>query len=214
MGAAKTPPGPSLYPNCGGLDAYKRHLTEGTATCAACREAARVGEAAYRKYRYLHGPRKVSPVGTRRRVQALVAIGHTMKDLAAALDPPISDTALQKVMKREFVYREKAAQIAALYDQLWETPGGSVKSRRRALKFGWLPPMAWDDERLDDPDYVPLEQVLRDWDEALAIHREWVKAERKRLARAARTAEQIERDRAAKRGRRQRPELAAQTQAA
>lgn len=34
-----TEPGPSIYPNCGTTDGYRRHQKHGTTTCAGCRSA-------------------------------------------------------------------------------------------------------------------------------------------------------------------------------
>lgn len=185
------PPGPALYPECGGLTGYKKHTELGTVTCARCREAARVGEARYRKDRYLYGPRKVPALGARRRVQALAAIGWTFGELGARLTPPVTSEAIGKLLKHDVTYRDKAEQIARLYDELWDQPRagtqGAARSRNRALRDGWLPPMAWDDDRLDDPAYVPLDQVLRDWDAALVEHRD-------RCKRAARSARRKDSD--------------------
>lgn len=192
------PPGPSLYPECGGLTGYKRHTIEGTTTCALCREAARVGEARYRKQRYLYGPRKISSLGARRRVQALHAIGWTFGEIGARMSPPITSEAVGKLIRFDTTYRDKAEQIARVYDQLWNTPGPSVKARNRAARDGWLRAQDWDDDLIDDPDYVPLEQILRDWDEALESQKVLTRRYRYR------TAEQIERDRATSRARKAR----------
>lgn len=213
------PPGPSLYPECGGMTGYKRHTDEGTVTCAACREAARVGEARYRKERYLYGPRKIPALGSRRRVQALHAIGWTFGEIGARMSPPITSEAVAKLIHRDLTYRDKANQIAAIYDALWDRPRsgtqGATRARNRSAKDGWLPPMAWDDERMDDPDYVPLEKVLRDWDEALAIEKTLQKTlDRRRWRRSQRTPEQIERDRASARARKARYRARTREQAA
>lgn len=205
MSGRYAPPGPSLYPECGSLTGYKRHTQEGTVSCARCREAARLGEARYRKHRYLYGPRKISALGARRRVQALAAIGWTYREIGERMTPPISSEAVGKLIRFDTTYRDKAEQIARVYDELWNTPGTSVKTRRRAEASGWFPPMDWDDDRLDDPDYVPLAQVLRDWAEALEI-------ERKRQR--PRTPEQAERDRVMSRLRKQRYRERAREQAA
>jgi hypothetical protein len=50
-----------------------------------------------------------------------------------------------------------AAAVAALYDQVWDVPGGFAEAAAYANARGWAPPMAWDDNPgdphfIDDPD--------------------------------------------------------------
>jgi hypothetical protein len=84
--------------------------------------------------------------------------------------------------------------VRVVYDRMSMTPGTSAYARNRAERQGWLPPLAWDDEMIEDPDYVPAEQVLRDWELAAGMHREWIKNAQKKAARAARTAEERQRE--------------------
>lgn len=92
--------------------------------------------------------------GTTRRLQALVAIGHTQSALARRLDV-VETNATALFFGRRQVTAGRARQVAALYDQLSMTPGESERARRRAERLGWLPPLAWDDDTLDDPTAVP-----------------------------------------------------------
>jgi DNA-directed RNA polymerase specialized sigma24 family protein len=53
------------------------------------------------------------------------------------------------------VHRDTAAKVRALYNELSMTPGPSPRSRRLAKAKGWPPPLAFDDETIDDPDVQP-----------------------------------------------------------
>jgi hypothetical protein len=56
---------------------------------------------------------------------------------------------------RKLITKRKHDAIARVYDALWNQPGPSDKGRRRAAKLGYAPPVAWDDETIDDPAAVP-----------------------------------------------------------
>lgn len=183
-----SPPGPSLYPECGtpGRAGTDRHRREGTPSCQPCRNSAAASARRYRSLRRRLGHRRIDATGTRRRLRALAALGWPMRDLSVELG--WEPTRAQKLTAAGHVWADTAADVRLLYDRLSMTPGPSLKTRRRAEAAGWLPPLAWDDDCLDDPGYVPAEQVLRDWEEALALHRRWLAAGRKREQRAAAAA--------------------------
>jgi hypothetical protein len=42
-----------------------------------------------------------------------------------------------------------------LFNELQLTPGSCERARRRAKKLGWAPPLAWDEDAIDDPDARP-----------------------------------------------------------
>ncbi|MFC4333883.1 helix-turn-helix domain-containing protein [Salininema proteolyticum] len=101
----------------------------------------------------------VDVTGTRRRLQALVAIGWSQARLAVRLDMHLSS--LSRIMNvRHTVTASTARAVRSLYDQLWSTPPPQVewrdkiaasRSRNVAAARGWAPPMAWDDDEIDDP---------------------------------------------------------------
>ena len=107
--------------------------------------------------------RYTDATGTRRRLQALVAVGHAFAVIGRRLGMP--SPTLQHIAhgRRPVVQRTTEAKVRALYDELWDAPAptggypGSVaqKARRLAVKHGWVPPMAWDDDEIDDPAAVP-----------------------------------------------------------
>lgn len=127
-------------------DAYK-------CRCPDAREAHRI----YRK-RIRHGritPGPVSTIGSSRRLQALSAIGWTLDDLVPHCG--LTRDTLRRIRSRiqTQMYRSTAARIRELYDELSGTVGPSQIARDRARAAGWAPPLAWDDDTIDDPDAQP-----------------------------------------------------------
>jgi transcriptional regulator with XRE-family HTH domain len=120
------------------------------------------------RVRFEPGPTDiVDSTGATRRLEALMAIGWWRKVLAPAIGIP--DTALDKVIRGQPVWRRTVEQIAAAYEQLWDTPPDcptpelKVQLRRqldRARKHGYAPPMAWDDTAIDNPRARPRGVVL------------------------------------------------------
>ena len=85
----------------------------------------------------------VDATGSRRRLQALAAIGWPSRDLADRLGHRDHSTVLDVQTGRiRTVRRRTAAAIAGVYDSLWDAPGPSQRVRRHAADRGWLVPMA------------------------------------------------------------------------
>lgn len=108
----------------------------------------------------LGGNTLVDGAGTRRRLQALVAVGWAQARVAERLG--IERTNLNKMLlgKDKPVYALTARAARALYEELWDTPppeGGhrekisASRARNYARERGWLPPAAWDDDLIDLP---------------------------------------------------------------
>lgn len=105
---------------------------------------------------------RVDSTGTKRRLQALVAIGWSIEKLAAASG--IDRQRLDGAMRGRQVLLDTKTRVIALYDELWDQrpPEGdhrariaAERSRNRARANGWLPPAAWDDDTIDDPSSGP-----------------------------------------------------------
>lgn len=97
---------------------------------------------------------RVNIIGTARRLQALVAIGYTQSDLAARIGvTPANSTNL--FHGNGTVRAATADRIAAIYDDLAMKPGPSATARARAKKLGWAPPLAWEDDEIDNPAAEP-----------------------------------------------------------
>lgn len=95
----------------------------------------------------------VARAGTRRRLQALGAIGWRQEDIAARLS--ITTAAIRSLMRHDGqVCATSAAKVADAYDAMWRNPptgASSDRRRRRATTLGWASPLAWDDDTIDDP---------------------------------------------------------------
>jgi hypothetical protein len=103
-------------------------------------------------------------IGARRRLQALIALGHPAASLAHRLR--IAPRRVSSV-----VYGTTAtvtpclhAAVCDLYDQLWDVPPpertfaerkAAAAARALAASRGWPTPMGMDDDRIDEPAYRP-----------------------------------------------------------
>jgi hypothetical protein len=123
--------------------------------CPEAKEAWRIYKKRIREGR--HTPAMIPAVGTARRLQALVAAGYTWKHLADYLGFTKNRAAYLGMTTEGQVYRETADRVAKLYDRLSLTPGPSSYARTVAVRHGFRPPLAWDDEALDDPNGKPYD---------------------------------------------------------
>lgn len=99
----------------------------------------------------------VPNIGGRRRLQALMAMGWRHQDLAPLLGLNTSNIVHQP---GEWFTKSRHDAIKELYDRLWDKRGpASLVSLNRIAKAGYAPPLAWDDESIDDPKAVPATAV-------------------------------------------------------
>lgn len=91
----------------------------------------------------------VSAGPTARRVQALVAMGYPMRQLAKRLGITQQNFHLHTYDDSHTVYAATARKVADLYDELSmlvPAPGQpTTRARNYAARHGWPPPLAWDD---------------------------------------------------------------------
>jgi hypothetical protein len=145
-------------PRCGTELGYQDHLREGSPKCTPCRQAHSATRADYPRRRYLnHAPLSVDATGTRRRIQALAAIGWSMGEQSRRLG--WHESMAHSLTKRRWVIPGTAAKVAALYDELSMTPGTNLRARNEAARKGWAVPLAWDDDEIDDPAARPMHNV-------------------------------------------------------
>lgn len=127
-----------------GTDAgYMAHKRADTDPCEACRHGHMVAQ----KHRRYYGPRKVSALGSQRRIKALQALGWSKKAIAQEIGYS-NNGAIAYLMRAETMLPETAAKIAAVYNRLHMTvPQGPGPERARtwARRQGFSPPLAWDD---------------------------------------------------------------------
>lgn len=100
----------------------------------------------------------VDATGTSRRLQALAAAGWPLARVATRLG--VERGNLGAVMRQAQVTAATAARVRELYEELWDKPCPAVNAYERdgirravahARRMGWAPPMAWDDDEIDNP---------------------------------------------------------------
>lgn len=108
----------------------------------------------------------VDATAARRRLQALVANGWSVEALAGRLRMSRRNTSF--VMTRARITAKTDRAVASLYNELWDVPPDestpqarktALRARLHAQRRGWPPPLAWDDDRIADPDAEPA----KDW---------------------------------------------------
>lgn len=97
----------------------------------------------------LHAASRIPSLGMVRRVRALAAIGWSITDQAAELG--VGRSQFCNSLARDGVSVERDRAVRTMYERLSGTPGPSPYARRRAERDGWAPPLAWEDEDLDNP---------------------------------------------------------------
>lgn len=138
---------------------YTRHGCR----CTPCREW---NTGYHYRLRHLHALGRDTPHGhvdatpTVRRLQALARLGWSLP----AISVVAGVTHLDRVRAATEVKRSTAKAVAHAYDQLsMRVPTASVRweraaiarTRNHAARQGWPPPLAWDDEDLDNPHAQP-----------------------------------------------------------
>lgn len=112
----------------------------------------------------------VSACGTRRRLQALVACGWSMQRLAGKLEMTPEHVRVIAGGDAAAVTAGTARRVRDLYDRLWnQSPpaesrhdrSAAARARRHAERCRWAPPMAWDDDVIDDPAARPAARWKR-----------------------------------------------------
>lgn len=93
----------------------------------------------------------VNAAGSRRRVQALAALGYTLKEQADAVGKIPAN--YRTILVRDTVLAGTARLVRDLYEAWSMTPPPQTwmaeRIRRHAAKQGWQPPLAWDDDLID-----------------------------------------------------------------
>jgi transposase len=114
-------------------------------------------------------PVYADPTVSSRKLQALVALGYTQSYLAQRIGTtPGNMTPMIRGIRN--ITRRHVRAINELYDELQGTPGPSKQVRDRALKLGWLPPLAWDD--IEDLNERPAKANVRKVRQRDILHHE------------------------------------------
>lgn len=95
----------------------------------------------------------IDSTGTRRRLQALIAMGWSHRVLVPILG--VAPGTVDNIHRRKLVRVKTARVVAEVYDRLWDKPAPEGRNRSCALAMarrkGFVPPLAWDDDEIDDP---------------------------------------------------------------
>lgn len=112
---------------------------------------------------------KVPGTGTARRAQALGCLGWSVGQIAA--EAGVARQAIDQALHGGTVLARNARAIAGAYERLWNTPAAqddhrsriaASRTRNRAQALGWAPPLAWDDDAIDNPHATPLHRLDTD----------------------------------------------------
>lgn len=101
----------------------------------------------------------VDAIGVRRRLEGLRWMGYTLPALSEYL--PMTYTALHHLTKRERVRTTTVVMIDDLYQKLQHVPGPDDRERWRAYRGGFVPPAAWEEHDIDDPEAEPDLSAIR-----------------------------------------------------
>lgn len=110
----------------------------------------------------------VDATGSQRRLQALVALGFSLNSLAEYAG--YGRSYFKAVLAQDRIGIDRARAVTEVYERLWNqkppTETGLqkqivTKAKNMARKNGWVPPMAWDDDKIDDPNHTPPLGCLR-----------------------------------------------------
>lgn len=152
-------PPQKIDPGCPRPD-LKRHDTYSSVRYGCTCRAALADKRRYQKLHF-HGyakSRRLDATGTRRRLQALFVLGHSRKYLGDCLG--IGERGVAWHLNDETVTLSFATRVKRVYELLSGTPGTSVRTQENARRRGWVPPLAWDDDEIDDPKAQPKGAVV------------------------------------------------------
>lgn len=108
------------------------------------------------------GPARVNPIGSLRRLQALIALGWPLQEVSRRTG--LSDQTMYNIGRQKLILASTAASVTAAYEQLKNVrPTRRTVSlqqrttaRNRAAAHRWPPPNYWDQTgAIDDPDFLP-----------------------------------------------------------
>jgi hypothetical protein len=103
----------------------------------------------------------VEIAGTRRRLQAIAALGYSLNEAAEAtgLSGPLVTSI--RTGKSATTSPDRAKSVTEFYEIIKDTPAPASDASRRAMAFAkryrWAPPAAWEGRDIDDPNVGPGE---------------------------------------------------------
>lgn len=101
----------------------------------------------------------VDPTGTVRRLRALATLGYGPTLIAREAGVDVTGLFALRAGGQRLVRRSTAERIAAAYARLEQTVAPpsrwAARTRNAAEAAGWLGPVWWEPDVIDDPDFVP-----------------------------------------------------------
>ena len=109
---------------------------------------------------------RIDATGTRRRLEALAVRGWSRAQVAAKIG--MGTVAFRKAVNKDRVTARLARQVSEVYDAWWDqdplehglSRNGVARVRSEAARSGYVGPLAWDDDTIDDPTAVPQTDAL------------------------------------------------------
>lgn len=158
--------------DCACPRAQHRHGTRRAYECDRCRCLPCRAAHASSVHTYRHGGTwredpYVDATGTRRRLQALAAAGVTSRQVAAHTGLSVEMASYLRSGRHAQITPRLAALVIDTYEALWDKSRGDSNSRRcstQALTLGYAPPLAWDDDEIDNPAARPNTSGTGRWD--------------------------------------------------
>jgi len=114
----------------------------------------------------------VPSTGTVRRLRALVAIGWPKAQLAERLGVSLASVH-QMMNDRARTTVRVAGLVDRLYRELADHRGPSNYAASKAAQLGYVPPIAWDDDTIDDPDAQPYAEWPAEGPDPAVLLRLW-----------------------------------------
>jgi transposase len=149
---------------------------------------------------------KVHALGSRRRLQALVAAGHSQRQIAHHLCHPrlgryqraqsSANTVVSAIItgRNQRIDAFTAEAVRRVFATLQLTPGTDCRARNRGLAARWPLPLDWDEDQLDNPNYICRRSPTSSDRGDRALHPDDLRDRRERVAQLSRaqlSAQQI-----------------------
>ena len=110
------------------------------------------------------GSGNIDALGTRRRLQALIAYGYSQRDISRRLGYAADN--LSSIVNGDLaaVKPSTRERVARLFSELQVTPGDCARSRNRGRANRWPLPLDWDEDTIDDPTAKATRSIMRPYD--------------------------------------------------
>lgn len=128
---------------------------------SCCREAHRLQRQAARIRAAAAGAAVVPAFSTHRRIRALNALGWTCSMISEHMG--MGPNYVYDLTRCDAINNRTAGRIADVYERMsMKLPPDNrhtQQMRQQAKERGWPPPMAWDDDQIDDPNGKPVGHI-------------------------------------------------------